>query len=234
MMCLIKSMARRRDKQLAIEFRTHGGKRKGAGRKRDSSRPGVSHRARSKVSGREPLHVTMKVTRAAGHLRFKERFRAVRSAIRRGKERPGFRVVHFSVQGDHVHLIVEADDNRSLSRGMQSLAVRIWWALRHATRLQGKAFADRYHVRVLRTPREVRAAILYVLQNGRKHSQAGLRAGAAIDPCSSGAYFDGWKAPVSAPGDDAPVASPKTWLLRIGWQKHGLISANEAPKADPR
>jgi len=153
-------MARKRDEQLAIEFRSHGGKRKGAGRKPKGPLAGVSHRARATVSGREPLLVTMKATKAVGHLRFKDRFRAVRTAIQRGKERAGFRVIHFSIQGDHVHLLVEADDNRSLSRGMQSLAVRIWWALRHATRLEGKAFEDRYHARVLRTPREVRAAIV--------------------------------------------------------------------------
>ena len=224
-------MGRSRSRQLPLTFRSRGGKRRGAGRKPKGKRAGVAHRARPELDGRKPLHVTLKMVRGVPSLRFKVRFRAIKNAIARGRERDDFRTVHFSVQRDHVHLIVEADSRQALARGMQSLTVRIWWGLRHATNWAGKLFADRYHVHVLKSLREVRAAIVYVLQNGLKHLQAGLRvAGGWVDPCSSAAAFDGWKKPLSSERlPPVVVAAPRTWMLGVGWKRLGLISTRETP-----
>ena len=142
------------------------------------------------------------------------------------KERFGARVVHFSVQRDHLHLIVEAADVRALVRAMRALAIRLAMRLNRWWRRRGRVFADRYHARVLKTPREVRNALAYVLLNGRRHGVSGV----GIDPCSSGAWFDGWADPSArALETTAIVAAARTWLLRVGWRRHGPIGLGELP-----
>jgi hypothetical protein len=125
-------------------------------------------------------------------------------------------------------VIAEANDRRALSRGMQGLLVRVSRALNRLWRRRGSVFADRYHARSLRTPREVRAALVYVLHNAKHH---GLRF-PGIDPCSSGQWFDGWTEKI-ATSVAAPLAKARTWLLREGWRRHGLISFAEAPSGGP-
>jgi REP element-mobilizing transposase RayT len=151
--------------------------------------------------------------------------RVLERAFARGREGFGFRLVHHSIQTNHLHLIVEADDRRALSRGMQGLLVRISRALNRLLRRSGGVFADRYHARALRTPREVRSALVYLLQNARHHG-IHLR---AVDPCSSAAWFDGWTSPVAAPNGASPNALARTWLLRLGWRRYGLLRRSEAP-----
>src|SRR5262249_23284883 len=144
------------------------------------------------------------------------------------------RLVHFSIQSTHLHLIAEAEDRRELARGVKGLLVRSARALNRLWRRRGQVFADRYHEHVLRTPREVRAALAYVLLNARKH---GLRI-AGIDPGTSGCWFDGWVEPRQGPESivtttdspcEASVARARTWLLRIGWRRHGLVDPGEDP-----
>ena len=151
-----------------------GERKKGAGRKKDP-RSGVSHLRREALAARFPVHVTMKVRRELPKLRRKVCYRVIAAAFAKGCERQGrlqdgrFRLVQYSIQNDHLHLIVEAKDRTSLSRGMQGLAIRIARGLNRLWERKGKVFADRYHDRILRTPREVRNALRYVLNNGRRH-----------------------------------------------------------------
>jgi len=137
-----------------------------------------------------------------------------------------FRVVHFSVQTDHVHMIIEADSADHLRRGLNRLACRAARALNRAYRRSGAVWAERYHARALTTPREVRNGLVYVLLNFRKH----LRAPRGIDPRSSGAWFDGWADEVPPHGAPCPVVSARTWLASVGWRRAGgRISARETP-----
>jgi REP element-mobilizing transposase RayT len=158
------------------------------------------------------------------------RFDAIEHAI--GKASSGaFRIVHFSVQRDHVHLIVEAHDRDALTCGMRGLAIRAALALNRSLGRRGRVWGDRYHARELRTPREVRSAIAYVLLNRQKHD---ARAAGGADPCSSGAWFDGWSRRPQPPLGPAPVATPRTWLASVGWRRAGLIGLDERPGVRPR
>jgi REP element-mobilizing transposase RayT len=171
-----------------------------------------------------PVHVTLRVREGIPNLRHdKLLFVGIRAAIALGRK-PDFRVIHFSVQSNHLHLIVEAHDERALSMGMQSLGHRMAHAVHRAMGVGGRVFADRYHAHALRSPREVRAALVYVLQNWAKHGEGGR-----FDPRSSALWFDGWKEP--PPGDvDPPIVSqPRTWLVKSGWRRHGLIKRYERP-----
>lgn len=184
----------------------------------------------------------MRIARDVGSLRRRDVVEIVRVAIAKA-HRDDFRVVEFSVQANHAHLLVEANGPASLTRGMQGLAVRLARRINARLGRRGTFFAERYHGRVLRTPREVRAAIRYVLLNARHHAaQRGQRlAQRWIDPCSSAAWFDGWREPIDvrAPwlrtpvAAERPTATPRTWLLGIGWRRWGPIAFDEVPGAHP-
>jgi REP element-mobilizing transposase RayT len=158
--------------------------------------------------------------------------RLVREAIRATK-REGFRIVHYSVQADHVHLLVEADDPVALTNGMRSFSVRVAMRVnrRILRRTRGHVWADRHHRRELTTPSEVRNVLVYVLNNHLKHGEVDV---GLIDPCSSAPWFDGWMHR-REPRPPAPPASlpPSTWLLERGWATAGLgyLNVGEVPRA---
>jgi putative transposase len=143
-------------------------------------------------------------------------FGALRRAIARASV-DRFRVIHFSIQQDHGHFIVEGDEARRARGGVHGLAIRLALAVNRVLGRKGKVVGDRYHARPLTTPRQMRTSMVYVLLNFRKH----LRAPACIDPRSSGPHFSGWRA-VPAPTDVAPATvPPDTWMARIGWRRAG-------------
>jgi putative transposase len=215
--------------------RTWGGKRAGAGMKKTGRRVGVAHRSRPDHAWRFPLHVTMRVVEGLPTLRERALFgvicNAIAAANTEAKLRDSFRVLQFSVQTNHVHLFVEADDAGTLSRGVQGLAIRLARRINGALRTprgprRGKVWKDRYHARELKTPREVRNGLVYVLHNLKKHrpEEHGL------DVCSSAAAFAGWRDfEPTAPLDWLP--RPRTWLARVGWRRahFGLLSVRERP-----
>jgi REP element-mobilizing transposase RayT len=210
----------------------HGGRRKGAGRKPSGARAGVSHHGRPAVTRHTPVHVTLRVLPHVWNLRSQRSLRVIESALAAAKARTTFRVVHFTLLGDHLHFIVEADGADALSTGMQGLTIRLAKGLNRMMGRRGKVFADRFHAHVLTSPSQVRNALAYVLLNHRSHrARAGEKVAAgAPDPFSSGRWFDGWKG--RAPPDEPAVAvtsRPCTWLLSAGWRRRGLISVDEVP-----
>jgi len=150
-------------------------------------------------------------------------------------------VVHFSVQSDHLHLIAEAVDRKALLGGIRGLSVSLARRVNQLVFRRGRVIADGWHGRALSTPRAVRHALVYLLGNFRKHEHA---AGGAVDPFSSAPYFPGFvefAQGVPAAGDlrrvagievarGSPVLEPRSWLLRAGWRRYGLISTSEAPR----
>jgi REP element-mobilizing transposase RayT len=213
-----------------------GGPRPGAGRPR-GPRPRVWHRSRGKLAVRCPVHVTLRVRPDVPSLRTVSVVREFRRSLAEASERGNFRVPHYSMQGDHLHLIVEADDVRALANGMKSIGARLARAVNRVLGRSGPVLDGRYHHRVLRTPREVRRALAYVLLNARRHLRkrrgpAGARR-VLLDPASSARWFDGWRREAASrlPTTDAlpEVARARTWLLRVGWRRHGLVDPGETP-----
>jgi REP element-mobilizing transposase RayT len=172
----------------------------------------------------------MKVRAGITSLRGRSAFDRVLRALRRVRVELGARVTHYSVQRDHVHLMVEAQGTSALSRGMQGLAVRIARGVNRAMNRKGAVFADRFHDRVLRSPRQVRNALAYVLCNARKHGVAPNRRD-WIDPHSSACAFDGWASITTTPLACDAVSPPRTWLLRVGWRRGGLLEVDHRPGA---
>ena len=237
----------RRTSQLALPLpaprSTWGGRRAGAGRK--VTKQTVLHRARPFHDKNHPVHVTMRAGLAVKSLRRSPVVAAIGQAIRAASLSDGaaaarrrtFRVIHFSIQPDHLHLVVEATSKQALARGMQGLSSRLARRINRTLGRRGRVFRERYHARPLATPLEVRHGIVYVLTNCAKHPELVPDLGTApvdgIDPCSSARWFNGWK---QAPPPDprpCPTAAPRTWLLGRGWRRHGLIGRDERPAPPP-
>jgi REP-associated tyrosine transposase len=226
----------RRGEQLSFRPRGRGGARPGAGRPLKPG-AGVPHLRRTSLSIHHPVHVTLRVLRGVPNLRRRALMKVIERALRAARDRFGMRVVHYSVQANHLHLIAEADDARALTRGLQGLCIRIAKRLnQHLTR-RGKLFADRYHARALKTPTEVRHALRYVLQNAHKHAleRGEFLPSGAIDLCSSARYFDGYAdrdRNLVLEGwsrDPPPISSATCWLLTTGWRRRGLLRTTDLP-----
>jgi REP element-mobilizing transposase RayT len=216
---------RRRPRAVQTELRFErkwGGKRDGAGRPKTGKKY-VPHRPRPAHKKAHPVHVTLRAVVAT--LRDFPVFEAVASALANGSK-DFFRVCEYSVQRNHIHLIVEADDRVALARGMQGLAARIAKAVNRTVHRRGSVFADHYHAHALRTPNEVRNALVYVLSNWKKHLPGANR---GVDGCSSAVWFDGWRGKV--PDTISPLAAARSWLLTVGWRRRGLLRPTEVPRA---
>ena len=162
-------------RQLALNF---GESKRRRSRRRRLASSGVPHRMRPEHKGRNPVHVTLRGARGLPSLREQVIFSEMRRALGQ-TARSWFRVVHFSVQANHVHLLVEADDKASLTRGIMGVAIRMARAVNRVLERHGNVWSERYHSRALKTPREVRNGIVYVLMNRQKHGSNA----AAFDPC---------------------------------------------------
>ncbi len=198
------------------------------GRPKDKN-SGVSHRTRVKLKAQYPVHATVRLIRGLPSLRDWGLYRELRGVFVAIREREGFRVVHYSVQGNHIHLIVEAKGREALSRGMQALLIRIAKCVNRYWGRRGTVFADRYHDHVLKSPREVRHALAYVLNNAWRHAKRVL---GTADRFASGMWFDGWVQKLTVRGLEGvvkPVSEAHTWLLQKGWRRYGRIGLAEVP-----
>jgi putative transposase len=215
---------RRSDRQLELRARSWGGAREGAGRKPNAGRRNVPHLRRTPHDARCPAHVTLRARADVPSLRAARFLSPLQKALRAATNER-FRVLEFSIQQDHLHLLVEANGPTGFERGVRGLAIRIARLVNRVLGRHGSVWADRYHARLLRTPREVRNALVYVLNNFKKH----LRGARGLDPYSSARWFQGWTtSPREAPVH-APVVRAVTWLGSVGWRKGGLLRIDESP-----
>ena len=224
---------RQRWVQQELRPRTWGGRRKGAGRPR---KPGsrVQHRTRPALPRNTPVHVTLRLVSAVGALRRFKVVASLRTAFVRGCEKDGFRIVQFSIQRHHIHLVCEADAAAALARGIQGFAISAARRLNRRVGRSGRVFSDRYHSVPVRSPRQMRNVLCYVLQNARRHRERLDRRFGGIDPFSSAWYFEGWRDQrwregVAASPHGPPVVAATSWLLTTGWRRHGLIDPQEVP-----
>jgi REP element-mobilizing transposase RayT len=153
------------------------------------------HRRRPEVKQRFPVHVTMRIADGVRSLRKRSSMKVVERAFWRARGRFGLRMTHFSVQGNHVHLIVESTDKDALRRAVTGLNVRIARGMNKLMGRKGQVIAHRYHAHILRTPAEVRNAVNYVRRNFLKHTGV-----TGPDECCSD-----WRPDL--------VVEPRTWLL---------------------
>jgi putative transposase len=182
---------------------TRGGRRPGAGRKPKGDETRLPHVERPRLSRHHPVHVTVRVRPHVWSLRSQRGMAVVESALRGAARSPGFRVARYSVQGNHVHLVVEAATTQALTSGMKALAIRLARGMNRIMDSRGPVLEDRYHTHVLRTPAEVHRALAYVAGNFAGHAR---RRGEAMPA--------GFQDPFGSDARPDLVARPATWLLR--------------------
>ena len=217
--------------------RTWGGRRAGAGRPKKAvkDRTFVPHHSRPVHKKRHPTHVTLRARSGLPNFRTQRVQTMLRGILERQlhrrRYRDQFQVVHYSIQSNHLHLIVEATDTRAMRAGVSGLVIAFAKRLNKEilARLTGKVWRDRYHSRELTTPSEVRRALVYVLQNVRKHGFELL--GPFIDPLTTAKSFTVWTTHIDPEPDPFPPPTPRTWLLGEGWSSRGggLLSPYERP-----
>lgn len=180
---------------------TRGGRRKNAGRPVRVG--GLPHSRREAIERLLPVHVTVRMAHHVYNLRSRRAFNVIGPAISKAADRFGVRILEFSVQGNHMHLVVEAAAHEALSRAMQGFSIRVAKGLNRMMNRRGRVLADRYHAHVLETSKEARIAVLYVRRNYHKHM-------AQIGKPVSSSYVD----PFATGGADVELAAPRTALLR--------------------
>jgi putative transposase len=213
------------------------------GRKVRADRVGLlSHVPRPVHEARHPVHVTMRRVAVGPSFRAERVRRAIEGELYAVKKR-GVVVVHYSIQDNHLHLMVEATDRVDLGRKMKLLFSRIAMTVNRIALRAGKLFADRHHRHELTTPTEVRRALVYILFNDRKHHSRSRSATTALDEASSAIWVTDWS-PDSAPAPETlaqrranypegpPITAPATWLARTGWRRarEGLLRTTDHPR----
>jgi REP element-mobilizing transposase RayT len=245
-----RANARYAESEQLVLFKKRGGKRRGAGRPSKGPRAGSPHKRRPFLHARYPVHVTLRVVNVVSNLRRRGVYRAIREATLTTARRENFRVVHLSIQRNHIHMLVEADHKQALAAGMQGFQISAAKHLnaaiskgRPGPRRRGTVFPDRYHAEIITSPTQARHALAYALLNWRKHQEDQIAPFSAwkIDWFSTAAMFPDW----AEYGEDEvflwdrpPTYEPlmvfkaKTWLLAKGWKKCSpTISCFEVPSA---
>ena len=185
-----------------------GGRRENAGRKPNAD-SGIPHTSREDFSSTLPAHVTVRLLPDLQSLRNRQVVRALERTFAVASERSFFRLVHYSLLGNHAHFIVEARSWEALGRGMMAIGSRLALAVKRGLR--------------------------YVLLNASVSRLAAWAIRPLLDAASSSRWFDGWKRMLSPEAFEAPamlmkepaVARARTWLLRVGWRRHGLLDPAE-------
>ena len=232
--------------QTELAFSPRGGKRKNAGRPKSGFRASERHKQRPRFERLTAVHVTLRLVERYGALRKRDTYYALRAATQAVLGRSDFRIVHISIENDHIHLIVEAECHQALWRGMQAFQISAAQHLNRALskrtgkKRRGQVFADRYHERLIKSPTQARHTINYVLNNWRRHREdEGWDEQVRfwdVDYMSSAPSFEGWlelkdQALQHQISEEHRlcVARPQGWLLAEGWKRGGSISMYAVP-----
>jgi putative transposase len=207
-------------KQLEFEkVKGWGGRRKNAGRKNRTST--VNHMKRKKVEAKYPIHITIKLKKGVASLRGPRMVAAFKSSLRKAKKR-GLKVIHYALESNHAHLFAESEDNRTLRSGMASFGSSFGKSVRRLAGGKGSVFNGRYHLQVLKSPRQTKNAMAYVLLNHSKHQGAKPY----VDEKSSAVLFGDWRALLGdryrideSPPRPQYLSDAESWLGRVGWRR---------------
>jgi putative transposase len=214
----------------------------------------VHHRARPIHKGRHPVHITLRARHGLPSFRQQLVHALILRVLRDQRRRAygtTFQIVHFSIQSNHLHMIVEADDGPTpqalleerkerrrnpLRSGVSGFVIAFAKRLNAMFKRKGKVWDDRYHRHDLQSPHEVKTSVRYVINNFRKHGHLTFGTG-AFDYYSSAQHFDGWSEPLFSQFSEPEPwteTAPRTWLLAQGWKRHGLIHPAETPSERPK
>lgn len=150
-----------------------------AGRKAIHDRA-IRHTERPKFKNARSLHLTIKVRENKADIKSIKLLKALHHAIKRARLMK-LKIIHYTLEYNHVHLLVEADTHHALHRGMQAFGISFSKAINKTKRLKGTVYKHRYHFRQICSSRELKNVLHYIFHNGIKHG----RTSSLIDPFNS-------------------------------------------------
>ena len=152
---------------------------KGAGRPAIND-IGIRHIKRPKISRLTTLHLTIKVRSNKADIKSKKILKALHHAIKRARLKK-LRVIHYTLEFNHLHLLIECESHKTLHQGMQAFGISLSKAINRIKKLKGTVYKHRYHLKKLATRRELKNALHYIFNNGKKHK----RTNSILDPYNS-------------------------------------------------
>ncbi|MGZ3789032.1 MAG: transposase [Bacteriovorax sp.] len=132
---------------------------------------GIRHSSRPFLKKPSSLHLTVKIKKNRADMKNKSVLGLLKRAIKNAR-RQGLKVIHYSLEYDHVHLLIEADNNYILGKGMQAFGVTLSKAINRMRKLKGGVYKHRYHFRHISSARELKNVMNYIFTNGLKHKTA--------------------------------------------------------------
>lgn len=226
--------------------RNHGGRRAGAGRKRNPKR--TPHLARTMHEAEYPVHVIVRVRpEVIQTLRVPSIGKLVKNIVW-DQLHPSriysqvFRIVQYSIQRHEIHLIAEAKElegattkagkpytaTQALRGGISGFVIAFAHRLNKlcGRGQTGKVWATRYERRDLRTPDAMRTALRTLFRMAEDRGEVVDETG--IDPYSSAvafSYFENapWGPDYDEEEEGWPPAASETALARGGWRLAGPL-----------
>lgn len=141
---------------------------------------GIRHTKRPDLTRPSSLHLTVKIEKSKANLKNKNVLAILKKAIFNAR-RQGLKVIHYSLEYDHIHLIIEADNNRTLGKGMQAFGVTLAKAINRMRKVKGQVYKHRYHFRQITSSRQLKNVMTYIFNNGVKHKTSAT----ALSPFNS-------------------------------------------------
>lgn len=148
-----------------------------------SNDKGIRHTRRERITKQSALHFTIKVRENKADIKNKRLLKILHHAIKRARLKK-LKVLHYSLEYNHVHLLVEARDNQIIHQGMQAFGISFAKAINKIKFLKGRVYKNRYHFRKITSLRDYKNVLLYIFRNGIKHK----RTQSLFDPYNSMVY----------------------------------------------
>jgi len=194
------------------------------------------YRPRPEIRRLTPVHVGIRFIRGTPRLRTQRFLRIVRTALAAANEKFRFRVIEYSLQNNHLHIVAEAGDTYAVSRAMRGISISVAKRVNAELGARGVRIPDRYFMKPLRTPLETHLALRYVLNNYRRHAADWREFPHPdwVDPFSSGPWFTGWRSKPKPARDPCPelgrgTQPARSILLTQHWKQYGLLDPSFVP-----
>lgn len=169
---------------------------------------GIRHIAREIIKKSTSLHLTIKVRENKADIKNKQVLKILHYAIRRSRIK-GLRIIHYTLEYNHIHLLVEAADKQTVHQGMQSFGITFAKKINAIKRLKGTVYKHRYHLRKINSPRELKNVLYYIFNNGIHHK----RTSTVLDPYNTLPAFKSLKFLYGHWSNKIEADIKKSWFL---------------------
>jgi REP element-mobilizing transposase RayT len=131
---------------------------------------GIRHISREDIKKPTSLHLTIKVRENKADIKNKQILKALHHSIKRARMKR-LKIVHYTLEYNHIHLLVEAEIKQLVHQGMQAFGISLAKKINTIKRLKGTVYKHRYHLRKINSPRDLKNVLHYIFNNGIHHKR---------------------------------------------------------------